>query len=216
MTTRVTKSQDVYRALSTDIGRGLLKPGTQLDETLIAERYGVSRTPIREAIRQLEAAGLVEARPHRGALVRSLSEQQLDEMFAVMAELEGLCARWSSFAMTAGERKHLQAVHAQAGHFVQLPDRAAYVAANDAFHSAIYEGAHNGYLAELTRSARRRVSPFRQAQFDEPGRLAKSHGEHDGVLDAILRGDGDAAYAAMRAHLSVVRTAVEEVAARYD
>lgn len=208
---KLTKTQDVFNALADDITHGRLSPGTALDETVIAERFGVSRTPIREAIRQLETSGLVEARPHRGAVVRSVSEQQLDEMFAVMAELEGLCARWASFAMTSVERKQLQELHDCAAALVKTGDRAGYIDANDRFHAAIYTGAHNAYLDELTRAVRQRVSPFRRAQFDELARLTKSHVEHGGVLGAIQRGDGNAAQVAMRAHIGVVRTAVEGV-----
>jgi DNA-binding GntR family transcriptional regulator len=206
-----TKAQDVFTALAAEIVHGRLSPGTPLDETLIAHRFQVSRTPIREAIRQLQLTGLIEARPHRGAMVRDISEQQLDQMFAVMAELEAVCARWASFAMTAAERKALQAMHSAAATLVKAGDRAGYVEANDAFHAAIYDGAHNDYLGELTRAARQRIAPFRRAQFDELGRLTKSHAEHGRITIAIDRGDGDAAYSAIRAHIVVGRTAVENI-----
>ena len=113
--------------------------------------------------------------------------------------------------MTTAERAELQDLHRESAKMIKADNRAAYAEANDAFHAAIYKGAHNAYLDELTRTARGRVAPFRRAQFDEPGRLAKSHAEHGRVLRAILRADGDAAYAEMRAHISVVRTAVEAV-----
>ena len=206
-----TKAQEIYLALADDIAHGRLRPGTPLDEVGIAARFQVSRTPIREALRQLERSGLVLARPHRGALVRDMPEQQLDDMFAVMAELEAVCARWAATAMTAAERRALRAAHEAAAALVQSGNRVGYVAANDDFHSAIYAGSHSDYLAELARGARQRVAPFRRAQFDDLGRLAKSHGEHGAVILAIERGDGQAAYDRMRAHLSVVRTAVEDM-----
>lgn len=206
-----TKAQEIYLALADAIAHGRLPPGTPLDEVGIAARFAVSRTPIREALRQLERSGLVEARPHRGALVRDIPERQLDDMFAVMAELEAVCARWAAAAMTATERRVLRAGHVAAVALVKAGDRAGYVAANDDFHSAIYAGSHSDYLAELARGARQRVAPFRRAQFDDLGRLAKSHAEHGAVILAIERGDGPAAYDRMRAHIAVVRTAVEDV-----
>ena len=206
-----TKAQEIYLALADDIAHGRLAPGTPLDEVGIAARFDVSRTPIREALRQLERSGLVEARPHRGAIVRDMPERQLDDMFAVMAELEAVCARWAATAMTAAERRALRAGHVAAAALVQAGDRAGYVAANDDFHSAIYTGSHSDYLAELARGARQRVAPFRRAQFDDLGRLARSHAEHGAVILAIERGDGQAAYDRMRAHIAVVRTSVEGV-----
>ena len=165
----------------------------------------MSRTPIREAIRQLEAIGLVEARARRGAVVADLSDRQLDEMFAVMAELEALSARWSAIAMTAAERRHLLALQEDGARLVSAGNREAYVDFNNRFHEAIYRGAHNDFLAELALSVRTRCAPFRRAQFETLGRLAKSHAEHDAVVTAIQRGDADAAATEMRAHIIVVQ-----------
>ena len=207
-----TKARQIQQAIADDIVHGRLAPGTALDETSIAAAFGVSRTPIREAIRQLEAIGLVEAWARRGAVVANLSDRQLDEMFAVMAELEALCARWSAIAMTAAERRHLLALQEDGARLVSAGKREAYVDFNNRFHEAIYQGAHNGFLAELALSVRTRCAPFRRAQFETLGRLAKSHAEHEAVVTAIQRGDADAAATEMRAHITVVRTAVDEVA----
>jgi DNA-binding GntR family transcriptional regulator len=211
VTEKITKAQAIYGALLDDIETGRLPPGRALDEVQVARVYGVSRTPIREAIRRLELTGLVDARSHRGAVVRGLSEKQLDDMFAVMAELEALCARWAALAMTSGQRKQLAALHAGAAVFVAQDDQEAYAEANVSFHSAIYDGARNDFLADLVRTTRRRAAPFRTMQFQAPGRIARSHREHALVLDAILTGDAEAAYRAMRAHITVVRSAVDEV-----
>ena len=92
------------------------------------------------------------------------------------------------------------------------PSRNPYVDLNNRFHEAIYRGSHNGFLAELTLSVRKRCAPFRRAQFESLGRLAKSHAEHGAVVTAIERGDAEAAMQSMRAHIGVVRNAVDEVA----
>lgn len=210
-TEKITKAQAIFGALVDDISEGRLPPGRALDEVQMARVYGVSRTPIREAIRRLELTGLVDARSHRGAVVAGLSEQQLDHMFAVVAELEALCAKWAALAMTGDERKRLQTLQAGAKPLVTDNDADSYAAANIAFHEAIYDGAHNAFLSDLVLTTRRRAAPFRLAQFRAPGRLAKSHREHGRIVAAILAGDADAAYAAMRAHIVVVRSAVDEV-----
>jgi DNA-binding GntR family transcriptional regulator len=209
--TKMTKAQAMVQAIADDIVHGRYLPGTALDETALAAAYGVSRTPTREALRQLEAIGLVKGRARRGALVTDVTEQQLDDMFAVMAELEALCARWSALQMTAAERRTLQAIHDNSAAFVAAGDRASYIEANSRFHEAIYKGAHNSFLAEMALSVRKRLLPFRRAQFETLGRLAKSHFEHGRVTLAIQRGDTEGAARDMRAHLAIVRDQVDVV-----
>ena len=206
-----TKAQDIQQSLAGDIVHGRLRPGTALDETLLARTFGVSRTPIREAIRQLQVSGLVEVKPHRGAVVADMSEEELDDMFSVMAELEALCARWSALSMSGAERRDLRAEHDASATIVREARRDLYIEANDRFHEAVYEGAHSPFLAETTRNVRKRLAPFRRVQFEGPSRLAKSHAEHGHVIDAIERGDACGAEAAMRAHIGVVRNAVDTV-----
>ena len=207
-----TKAQLIHQAIADDIVHGRLTPGMALDETAIAAAFGVSRTPIREALRHLQAIGLVETRAPRGLVVAGLSEQQLDDMFSVMAEIEGLCARWSAIAMSAAERRQMLELMAESERLVSAGDRDAYAEFNVRFHEAIYRGAHNHFLAELAVTVRQRCAPFRRAQFETLGRLAKSHAEHGAVVDAIQRGDATLAATEMRLHIKVVRDAVEEVA----
>ncbi len=209
----LTRAQQIQSALADDIVHGRIAPGQPLDETRLAASYGVSRTPIREAIRQLEAIGLAEARPHRGAVAARISAERLDEMFTVMAELESVCARRCALFMTPPERRALETVQAEGGKLIASGSVTDYSDHNNRFHDTIYSGAHNGYLAELTLTVRQRVAPFRKAQFESLGRLSKSHTEHERVAKAILRGDGDAAANEMRAHLAVVRDAVDGVVA---
>lgn len=211
---KLTKAQTIARDLATDIASGRFAPGTALDETAIAAHYGVSRTPIREAIRQLTASGVIEVKAHRGAVVRAFDERQLDDMFAVMADLEGLCARGAALAMTGTEVAGLEdLLHHSAG-AVATADTAAYVALNERFHAAIYLGAHNPYLMQLTFETQRRLVPFRQAQFSGDGRLARSLTEHRHVAEAIRRRDAAAAFDAMRAHIVHVRSAVDRLSQR--
>lgn len=207
-----TRTESLRLQLADEIVSGALAPGQPLDEQELAQRFGVSRTPVREAIRQLSASGLVQVRPHRGAVVALPTPVQLDDMFEAMAELEALCAGLSARNMTALERRALEGIHDELRGLVREGDPLRYHECNEAFHTAIYDGTHNGYLAELTLMTRRRVAPFRRAQFRTTGRLGGSWQEHDLIVQAILRGDRHAAADAMRAHIDIVRAAFHSYA----
>lgn len=200
-----TRTEKLRLQLADEIVTGALEPGTPLDEQELARRFGVSRTPVREAIRQLAASGLVDSRPHRGAVVALPTPRELDEMFRAMAELEALCAGLCALHMSPSERAALEAIHRDMGVLMQAGDVAGYDARNEIFHTAIYEGTANSYLAGIAQMTRARVAPFRHAQFRASGRLARSHEEHAAVLLAILRGDRVRATDAMRAHIDTVR-----------
>ncbi len=201
---RLTRADELRQILADEIVRGKISPGDTLDEIAIARRFNVSRTPVREAIRQLAASGLVDARPHRAAIVARPSHDDLIGMFEVMAELEGLCAYYAAERMTSAERAGLQQVHDDLRVLMQDGDPQNYHETNQLFHGAVYAGAHNSYLTELTAATRTRVQPFRRAQFRNLGRLAKSHTEHDRVVTAIHRADSAAAQKAMRDHIMTV------------
>jgi DNA-binding GntR family transcriptional regulator len=207
-----TRTETLRAQLADEIVSGALAPGTPLDEQELAARFGVSRTPVREAIRQLSASGLVSVRPHRGAVVALPTPVELNDMFEAMAELEALCAGLAARNMTAAERRGLERLHEELRVLVQQGDPARYHERNEAFHTAIYAGSHNSYLAELTLMTRTRVAPFRRAQFRASGRLGGSYAEHDLIVQAILRGDQAAAAAAMRAHIGIVRDAFRSYA----
>jgi DNA-binding GntR family transcriptional regulator len=198
--------------IADEIVSGVLAPGTPLDEQELAARFGVSRTPVREAIRQLSASGLVSVRPHRGAVVALPTPAQLNDMFEAMAELEALCAGLAARNMTVADRRGLEALHDDLRLLVHEGNPTRYHEKNEAFHAAIYSGSHNGYLAELTLMTRTRVAPFRRAQFRATGRLGGSYQEHDLIVQAILRGDQQGAGEAMRAHIGIVRDAFRSYA----
>jgi DNA-binding GntR family transcriptional regulator len=206
---RRTRAEELRLQLSDDIVRGHLAPGAALDEIKLARRFSVSRTPVREAIRMLAASGLVEVRAHRAAVVARPTHRDLIGMFEVMAELESLCAGYAAERMTGGERRVLENVHERLRVLIQSGDPQRYHEVNEAFHGAIYAGAHNSYLADLTLSTRGRVQPFRRAQFRNLGRLAKSHLEHDRVVQAIVRGERTLAAQTMYAHIIKVRDEFE-------
>ena len=208
-----TLTEKLATAIADGILDGTFKPGTHLDEVSLAHQHGVSRTPVREALRQLTTSGLIDMRPRRGAVVSKATQEQVESLFVAMAEMEATCARLCALSMTPVERRRLQARHEAMTELAGSGDPDAYSNANVAFHSAIYAGARNVLLAEFAMGLRRRVGPFRRAQFRVAGRLARSNQEHDAVVRAILAGDASAAHAAMLHHVSLVEDAFEAFAA---
>ena len=204
-----TASITIRDRVRDDIVAGTLSFGSRLTLDLLARRYSVGHMPVREALRQLVASGLVDARPHRGAVVARPTIDRLTGMFEAMAELEALCAGLAAERMTPLDRHRLEAVHEELRvlSYAGNPDRFHDV--NERFHNTIYAGSQNAYIAEMTLATRVRVQPFRRAQFRNLGRLAKSHAEHDRVVVAIMRGDKLGAAAAMRAHIELVRDEYE-------
>lgn len=207
--TKRTLAEELRLQLADDIVRGALEPGSSLDESEIARRFNVSRTPVREALRQLVASGLVNARAHRSAVVARPTIEQLNSMFEAMAELEALCAGLAAERMPVIQRRELEALHERLRILSYDGNPQLFHEVNEAFHNAIYAGSQNGYVADMALATRVRVQPFRRAQFRNLGRLAKSYVEHDRVVIAIMRGDKAGAANAMREHIETVREEYE-------
>jgi DNA-binding GntR family transcriptional regulator len=185
------------------IAVGDLKPGQHLDETELAARFGVSRTPIRETLIQLSSMGLVVIRPRRGAIVAELGPQQLVEMFEVMSELESTCGRLAARRMTPDEQQALLAAHQACEDAMKAQEPDDYYYKNEIFHEAIYAGTHNQFLIEQTRNLYRRLRPYRRLQLRVRDRLANSYHEHDAVVRAIIDGDGELAARLLREHVMI-------------
>lgn len=203
--------------LADDLARAILAgefaPGEKLDEQHLAARFAVSRTPVREALRQLASSGLIEIRPRRGAIVARVSPAQLEELFVAMGELEATCARLSAISMAPTERRRLQSLHEAMARMAEAGEVEAFADANHTFHTMLYAGAHNVVLAEMAAATRRRLTPFRRAQFALEGRPLRSHAEHDAVVRAVLAGDSATAHAAMLEHVTLVEASFEELCA---
>jgi DNA-binding GntR family transcriptional regulator len=196
-------SDRLREAIEEEIATGLLPPGAHLDEAELAERFGVSRTPIRETLRLLSGTGLIEARPRRGAVVAQVSMQRLVEMFEVMAELEAVCARLAARRMTAADLAMLQTAHDECRDAVAGNDPDAYFYANEHFHLAIYRASHSAFLTEQAQALQRRLRPYRRLQLRVRQRPQRSFEEHQAVLDALCAGDAERAVVAIRSHVVV-------------
>ena len=180
---------------------GTLPSGRRLDERGLAEQFGVSRTPVREALRQLHSAGLVEIVANRGAVVATVDVDKLVELFEVVAVLEAACARLAAVRMTPVERGRLEEIHVAEVAAVRRRNREAFATANRQFHTAIVAGAHNGSLEEVTNAYRVRTAPFRKAQLTLPGRLAAMATDDARILTLIASHDADGAATAIKEHL---------------
>ncbi len=195
---KTTRVDRVRETLADDILSGRLESGARLDEVGLARRFDVSRTPVREALRELAAMGLVQTRAHSGAAVADLVTARLTEMFEAVAELEAVCARLSALKMTSPERYRLEELHHQCGGLVRRGDAELYHQANADFHAAIRVGCHNLALDDAMATLRRRFAPLSRIQFRGEGRLADSYAEHDEVVRAVLRGNAELAFQTMR------------------
>lgn len=182
---------------------GTLAPGSRLDEVQLASRFGVSRTPIREALMQLGAIGLVEIRPRRGAVVVDLGPNRIYEMFEVMAELEGMAGSLAARRYTEEDRAKLLAAHAKCELSATSGDTDAYYYDNEIFHHAIYEASHSGFLFDQCSALHRRLRPYRRLQLRVRNRMKVSYGEHDGIIEAILAGEAEKARGLLRSHIAV-------------
>ncbi len=185
------------------IVEGALLPGTKLDPAELAATHGCSRTPVREALSQLAASGLVTVRPKRGTYVAQLGINELTERFEMMAELEGVCARLAARRISAEELAALEAAHATCRIHAEAGDAEAYYFENSNFHHLIYRATHNMALADEAGRLHAMLQPYRRMQLRVRHRLLQSLSEHDSVVAAIRTGDAPGAETALRNHVMI-------------
>lgn len=200
-------------AIEDRIATGQYPPGTRLDEVELAAAFGVSRTPIREALIQLAATRMIEKRPRKGWVVTELSPARLCEMFEVMAELEAICGRLAARRANSFLQQKILAAH-EACRGVEDPD--TYYRLNERFHSTIYEASQNSFLIEEASAVQRLLRPYRRLQLRVRSRLPTSFEEHQGIVDAILDGDGELAAERLRAHVTIQGTRYTDLMASLE
>ncbi|MFA5538155.1 MAG: GntR family transcriptional regulator [Gemmobacter sp.] len=194
-----SSQRDAYSLILEAIDGGLYKPGDRLVESELAERFGVSRTPVREALQRLETQSML-TRDGRSLIVASLDHNQLAELYAVRAELEGLAARLAARHATEEEVRVLRAMVEDDRRL--LGDPQAMSRANRRFHKQIHLASHNRYLVQQLGLVHRSMALLASTSLAAEGRDAAALGEHDAIVAAIEAGDGDAACAALRTHIS--------------
>lgn len=199
----ITHSEKVRLALEQDIFNGAIAPGSSLDEEVLARRFEVSRTPVREAILQLIESGLVEKRPRQGAVVAMTDISDLIRLFEIMSELEAICAKFSARRMTAPEREALRDLHEASERAFAAGDHATYYTLSRKFHLMVIDGTHNKDLIEMTNRLGSKLVPYRRFQLDYPGQAQSNLDDHRGILDAILAQDSELAAERFRKHTKV-------------
>jgi DNA-binding GntR family transcriptional regulator len=191
--------KDAYQLILDAIDTGTYRPGDRLVESELAERFGVSRTPIREALQRLETQSML-ARDGRSLIVASLDHNQLAELYVVRTELEGLAARLAARHATPEEVRVLRGMVEDDRKIVKDPK--ALSRANRRFHKQIHLASHNRYLVQQLDLVHRSMALLATTSLAVEGRGAAALAEHDKIVAAIEAGDGDAAYRALKDHIS--------------
>jgi DNA-binding GntR family transcriptional regulator len=208
--------QEVADRLREQIADGALAPGAWIDEKALAEQFGISRTPLREALKVLVAEGMVRLEARRGCFVNQLTEKDLDEIFPLMALLEGRCA--FEAARNAGEAdlKRLEDLHAQLERHARAGAIDAYYATNALIHQALQDLAGNRWLSGAVDDLRKVLRLSRQRSLHLPGRLQESLREHLAVYAAVKTRDAEEAEHLMRQHLMNQRAALAKLAMPHE
>ena len=203
---------EVAAKLRERIFNGELAPGSFVDELVLCGEWAISRTPLREALKVLAAEGLVRHEPRRGCFVNQITERDLDEIFPVIALLEGRCAFEAASNATDADLLALEQMHERLKRCARARRINDYYQANFAIHEAIITLANNRWLAQVIGDLRKIVKLARLQQLHAPGRLEQSLSEHLAVFAALKARDAEGAEAAMRTHLTRQRVALRELA----
>ena len=209
-------SAKIRDSLEQRIVEGELGNGKRLDETELSGFYGVSRTPVREALQRLAESGLAEHLPRRGTFVRSPSLSQLVEMFEVMAELECMAIRLAARRATSNDIDALEKDNETCRAAVAANDTKKYYEINARLHGRIYQMSGNSFLANEARRLHDRLRPFRRLQLRVRGRMEESMAEHDIILAALRDGDADRAIETMKKHITIVGVRFNDLVSSFN
>ena len=191
----------VFHKLREDILSGKYEENEELKEVAIGEELGVSRTPVREAFRQLELEGLIQIIPNKGAYVTGITEKDVKDSYMIRALLEGLCARWATEHITREQMEemeeniYLSKFHAQKGHLDQLAEL------DNRFHDIMYEACNSKILEHQLKDFHQYVLRVRRKTLASKNRGPKSNEEHEEILQAIKAGDGERAEQLANRHM---------------
>ena len=210
ITKKNTRTEILVSEIEKLIVNGSMVPGQRLDEMVLAKKYGVSRTPVREAIRALIAIGLVQNTGKQGSQVAKLSISMLIEMFELMAVLEGMCAQLAARRATKNQLFEMQKTHELLEKTFEKGTHKEFYNVNLKFHDQLYNASHTQYLAEETLRLRRRLSPYRMRVTFQPGRMNSTLEEHNKILIAIKKGESELAKNEAISHLRLIGNDLED------
>jgi DNA-binding GntR family transcriptional regulator len=201
----------VAEQLRTRIYAHVLAPGAWIDEQSLADEFGISRTPMREALKVLAAEGLVVLKPRRGCYVAALSERDLDEIFPVLALLEGRAAEEATCRIGSADFARLEQLHTDLERHAAANDTDRFFEANQAFHNTLQEIAGNRWLTQVIDSTRKFLKLTRRDSLRLEGRIHQSLAEHCDILAAIRKRDATAAALKMHNHILSGRAALAKL-----
>ena len=202
-TRKLTQCEIVRGAIERDIFTGRLPPDSPLDEDLIAKRFSVSRTPVREALLQLIEAGLVEKPSRQRAVVAPLDLRRLIQSFETLSELEATCARIAARRITEAEQRNLMEIQRLSEAALVKNDQDEFGRQGARFHLALWRAAHNDVLFDITRNLAVRMNPYRMFQLRAQGRPEANNDDHRQILALLSAGKADEVYTLMRGHVTV-------------
>ena len=194
--------QHIETTLRDDIAAGALSPGERLDEAKLSERFGVSRTPVREALSRLTAQSILVSGEKRGVRVAEYTREQLAQIFEAMQQIEAACARIASQRLSLLSRAEIETAQAACVAAADSGDRFAYMRANEAFHQAIYRATANPFMAKVAADFRHRTGPFRAIKFATKEDLMASAQSHEELIAGIFSEDSRVASDGMHAHMT--------------
>lgn len=194
--------EEVAAQIRQMIRDGLLQRGQKIDETYLGESMGVSRTPVRESLRILQAEGLVELIPHKGSYVNQPPPDEIRDMFEVMGVLEGTCARLATQKMSQKDFKKIETLHRELERHYQVRDHEAYLSANNDLHLLIQDLTGNKILKKVINGLRQKILLYRHRQLYQPDRFDQSIQEHRQILEAFRKREELLAETCMKRHLS--------------
>jgi DNA-binding GntR family transcriptional regulator len=199
----IERTENVTSSLEADIIEGQLLPGERLEERTLAERFGVSRTPIREALRRLSASGLVEEQAGSGCIVARISMPELFEIFEFVNELEACAARLAAERIDAEMAAQLKSAAEDCVRIASTGKVLSYSRANLRFHEILYKASRNRFLESAIRQVSARAAVFRRQALSLPGWVTTSAQEHVAIAEAVVSHDQDQAERLMAAHMDI-------------
>ena len=202
----VSLSEKVYQYLRDRIAEGFYHTGDTLIEMQVASELGVSRTPVREALKKLELEDLVASHPNRGVIVKGFTEQDYDDAFAIRCLLEGQAAYWAAERISASQLQELANIVDLMEFYTVRKDAARLAHLDNQFHEIVYQASCSRTILHVMPSLHHSILSARQASLTDPGRAEESLSEHREILDALSRHDADLAKARMEEHVETAGT----------
>ncbi|MEM6666799.1 MAG: GntR family transcriptional regulator [Pseudomonadota bacterium] len=199
---KTSSTTRLEQALVEEIATGQIAPGERIDEAQLALRFGVSRTPVREALNRLVAQGILVHGEKRGVRVAQYSGEELAQIFEAMQEIEAVCARLAAKRLTLLSRSRIETAQANCIKAAQDGDIPGYLRANEALHMEIYAATENPFIQDIASDFRQRTGPFRAKKFQSKEDLVSSAESHIPLLERILSTDSHGADEIMRSHMT--------------